>query len=333
LISRGYEAPQGETETQIAVIWQELLGVEQVSRHDNFFELGGHSLLAVSLIGRMRHIGLSTDVKALFSQPTLAALASAVGGGDEPGSDEVNVATNLITPSCQRITPDLLPLIKLTQEQIDLVVACVPGGAANVQDIYPLAPLQEGILYHHIAAEQGDPYVLQSQFAFQSRAHLDTFAQALQTVINRHDILRTSMHWESLDEPLQVVWRQVELSVEEIQLNPRFGDISRQLQERLDPRQIRMDIRRAPLMRVVCALDTVNQRWVATLMFHHMILDHTALDQVRYEMQVCLLGQADRLGDSVPYRNYVAQARQGVNEQDHELFFQDMLGDIDEPTL
>ncbi|EGH34836.1 amino acid adenylation, partial [Pseudomonas syringae pv. japonica str. M301072] len=71
----------------------------------------------------------------------------------------------------------------------------------------------------------------------------------------------------------QVVWRQVELSVEEIQLNPRFGDISRQLQERLDPRQIRMDIRRAPLMRVVCALDTVNQRWVATLMFHHMILD------------------------------------------------------------
>ncbi|RML31990.1 Syringopeptin synthetase B, partial [Pseudomonas syringae pv. atrofaciens] len=333
LISRGYEAPQGEIETQIAVIWQELLGVEQVGRHDNFFELGGHSLLAVSLIGRMRHIGLSTDVKALFSQPTLAALASAVGGGDEPGSDEVTVATNLITPGCQRITPDLLPLIKLTQEQIDLVVACVPGGAANVQDIYPLAPLQEGILYHHIAAEQGDPYVLQSQFAFQSRAHLDTFAQALQTVINRHDILRTSMHWESLDEPLQVVWRQVELSVEEIQLNPRFGDISRQLQERLDPRQIRMDIRRAPLMRVVCALDTVNQRWVATLMFHHMILDHTALDQVRYEMQLCLLGQADRLGDSIPYRNYVAQARQGVNEQDHELFFQDMLGDIDEPTL
>ncbi|WP_370661175.1 syringopeptin non-ribosomal peptide synthetase SypB [Pseudomonas fragariae (ex Marin et al. 2024)] len=333
LISRGYEAPQGEIETQIAVIWQELLGVEQVGRHDNFFELGGHSLLAVSLIGRMRHIGLSADVKVLFSQPTLAALASAVGGSDEPGSDEVTVATNLITPGCQRITPDLLPLIKLTQEQIDLVVACVPGGAANVQDIYPLAPLQEGILYHHIAAEQGDPYVLQSQFAFDSRAHLDSFAQALQTVINRHDILRTSMHWESLDEPLQVVWRHVELSVEDVQLNPDLGDISRQLQERLDPRQMRLDIRQAPLMRLVCTLDTVNQRWLATLMFHHMILDHTALDQVRHEMQVCLLGQADQLGDSIPYRNYVAQARLGLNEQDHELFFKDMLGDIDEPTL
>ncbi|WP_032632473.1 non-ribosomal peptide synthetase, partial [Pseudomonas syringae] len=150
LISRGYEAPQGETEEQIAVIWQDLLGVEQVGRHDNFFELGGHSLLAVSLIGRMRQSGLSSDVRVLFGQPTLAALAAAVGGGTE-----IVVPANLISEHCEHITPDLLPLADLTQEQIDKVVASVPGGVANVQDIYPLAPLQEGILYHHIAAEQG----------------------------------------------------------------------------------------------------------------------------------------------------------------------------------
>ncbi|EGH35486.1 amino acid adenylation, partial [Pseudomonas syringae pv. japonica str. M301072] len=44
-----------------------------------FFELGGHSLLAVSFIGHMRQSGLSVDVRALFGQPTLAALAAAVG--------------------------------------------------------------------------------------------------------------------------------------------------------------------------------------------------------------------------------------------------------------
>ncbi|NAP27562.1 syringopeptin non-ribosomal peptide synthetase SypC, partial [Pseudomonas syringae] len=328
LIRGGYEEPQGAAEIILAKIWSDLLNIERVGRHDHFFELGGHSLLAVSLIERMRQAGLSANVRTLFSQPTLAALAAASGA-----VDDLVIPANGIPVDCQRITPDMLPLVDLTQELIDQVVACVPGGAANVQDIYPLAPLQEGILYHHISAEQGDPYVLQAQFAFDSRAHLDSFAQALQTVINRHDILRTSMHWESLDEPLQVVWRHVELSVEEIEFNPCLGDIARQLQEHLDPRQIRLDIRQAPLMRLVCALDSGNERWVATLMFHHMILDHTALDQVRYEMQVCLRGQAEQLADSIPYRNYVAQARLGLKEQDHELFFQDMLGDIDEPTL
>ncbi|WP_413787156.1 hypothetical protein [Pseudomonas sp. B21-053] len=69
------------------------------------------------------------------------------------------------------------------------------------------------------------------------------------------------------------------------------------------------------------------------LLFHHMALDHTALDVVRHEMQAHLLGQSDQLGTAVPYRNYVAQARLGVSEQAHETFFREMLGDIDEPTL
>ncbi|WP_029573805.1 non-ribosomal peptide synthetase, partial [Pseudomonas syringae] len=83
VISGEYETPQGAAERAIAEIWQDLLSIDQVGRHDHFFELGGHSLLAVKLIERMRQIGLSADVRVLFSQPTLAALAAAVGGGTE----------------------------------------------------------------------------------------------------------------------------------------------------------------------------------------------------------------------------------------------------------
>ena len=330
LISRGYEAPIGETETQIAALWQDLLGIEQVGRHDNFFELGGHSLLAVSLIGHMRQLGLSADVRALFGQPTLAALAAAVGGGTG-----VVVPANLITGDCKRITPELLPLIDLTQVQIDQVVATVPGGVANVQDIYPLAPLQEGILYHHLAAEIGDPYVLQTQLAFDNRERMDAFVQALQTVIDRHDILRTSVVWQGLENPLQVVWRKAQLHLEALELDPVNGDIGVQLHSRFDPRHYRLDIGQAPLMRVAYAEDPRNQRICAMLLFHHMALDHTALEVVKHEIQNGLLGEAEALAASVPvpYRNYVVQARQGVSQADHETFFRDMLGDIDEPTL
>src|SRR5476651_2190174 len=81
VVVREYEAPQGDTEIALASLWAELLNVERVGRHDNFFELGGHSLLAVSLMGRMRRLGLSADVKVLFGQPTLSALAAALGSG------------------------------------------------------------------------------------------------------------------------------------------------------------------------------------------------------------------------------------------------------------
>ncbi|MBO1542134.1 non-ribosomal peptide synthetase, partial [Pseudomonas sp. OA65] len=328
LITRGYEAPQGEIETTLAQVWSELLKVERVGRHDHFFELGGHSLLAVTLIERMRQAGLSADVRALFSQPTLAALAAAVGGGHE-----VSVPQNRIPSCCEHITPAMLPLVTLDQQTIDRIVSTVPGGVRNVQDIYPLAPLQEGILYHHLSSEQGDPYVLQTQFAFDSRERLDDFTQALQGVIDRHDILRTSMAWEGLEEPVQVVWREAVLGIEQVSLRPEDGDIARQLQARFDARHHRLDIRQAPLMCIRFAQDAVNQRWVATLLFHHMALDHTALEVVRHEMQAYLLGQADQLGAAVPYRNYVAQARLGVGAQEHEGFFREMLGDVDEPTL
>ncbi|WP_152979117.1 hypothetical protein, partial [Pseudomonas corrugata] len=76
-------------------------------------------------------------VRVLFGQPTLMALAAAVGSGSE-----IVVPDNGIPPGCTRITPDMLTLTHLDQETIDHIASKVPGGMGNVQDIYPLAPLQ-----------------------------------------------------------------------------------------------------------------------------------------------------------------------------------------------
>ncbi|WP_045766893.1 condensation domain-containing protein, partial [Xanthomonas albilineans] len=265
-------APQGAIEQAIAAIWGDLLGLETIGRHDNFFALGGHSLLAVTLTERMRQQGLRADLRTLFATPTLAALAAA------SDAVSVNVPPNQIASDSAVITPEMLPLVTLTQEQIDSIVAIIPGGSANLQDIYPLAPLQEGIFFHHLLQRQGDAYLQPNLIAFDSRSRLDGFIDALQRVIDRHDILRTAVAWEGLAAPVQVVWRRAALVIEHLCLDEADGEVAAQLQSRFDPRHWRLDVRQAPLIRGVAAQDPANGRWLLQLLCHHLALDHTTLE-------------------------------------------------------
>ncbi|MGO4774699.1 amino acid adenylation domain-containing protein, partial [Lysobacter sp. 2RAB21] len=79
VLSRAYEAPQGEIEAAIAEIWQDLLSIERVGRNDHFFELGGHSLLAVQVASRLRQrLDVDIPLSDLFKSPQLTALARTV---------------------------------------------------------------------------------------------------------------------------------------------------------------------------------------------------------------------------------------------------------------
>ncbi|MFN4933452.1 AMP-binding protein, partial [Bradyrhizobium sp.] len=327
--AQAYAPPQGETEEELARIWEELLGVARVGRHDNFFALGGHSLLAVTLVERMRRAGIAADIRTLFATPSLAALAAAGGGG---GAVMVTVPANLIPAGCERITPEMLPLVTLSQVEIDRIAAAVPGGFANIQDIYPLAPLQEGILFHHLLGGEGDVYLLSGLLGFDSRARLDGFLAAFDAVIGRHDILRTAVLWEELPEPVQVVLRHAPLPVEEVALDAGGGDGAAQLRARFDARRCRLDVRRAPLLRVVIARDPRSEGWLLLLQFHHLVMDHTGLEILSEEIASHLRGEAERLSAPLPFRTYVAQARLGMSREQHETFFREMLGKVEEPT-
>jgi amino acid adenylation domain-containing protein len=89
---RRYEAPAGEVEQTLAGIWQELLGLERISRHDHFFELGGHSLLAVQLIVKVKQaFGISIALRDLFTSPTLIEFAGLINSDGSSKTSHQNL--------------------------------------------------------------------------------------------------------------------------------------------------------------------------------------------------------------------------------------------------
>ena len=322
-----YVAPRTPTEKIIADIWADVLSVEHVSVFDDFFKLGGHSLLAIALIERMRRAALPVDIKTFFVNPNVAALAEAT---TRSGS-EVIVPANGIPLGCTHITPAMVTLTALSSADLARIVDNVPGGAANIQDIYPLSPAQEGILFHHLMAEERDAYVMEMQLAFDTRGHLDRFVAALETIIARHDVLRTAVLWQELAEPVQVVWRQAPAIIEEVRLAPD-SDAAAQLSARYNPLNYRLDVRQAPLIRCFVAHDVANDRWLMQVLSHHLIDDNTSLKLMAEELRTIVDGRGATLPAPLPFRNFVHQARTGVSQAEHEAFFRSMLAHVEEPT-
>ncbi|WP_226938894.1 amino acid adenylation domain-containing protein [Janthinobacterium sp. FT14W] len=119
LASTAYQAPQGASETALAVIWQELLGVEKVGRHDQFFELGGHSLLAVQLMARIAsHFGQTLPLASLFQHADIAMLGAAL-------DSQAACAFQILVP--------------IQPKGQGRAVFAVPGAGGNVLSFAPLS--------------------------------------------------------------------------------------------------------------------------------------------------------------------------------------------------
>ncbi|WP_045764836.1 condensation domain-containing protein, partial [Xanthomonas albilineans] len=143
LATQAYVAPEGELETQLADLYRELLGVEQVGRHDNFFALGGHSLLGVRLISRIRSaLGLELPLATLFAQPRLVDLAQAL--------DNTDASTLPAIVPADRDAP--LPLSYAQQrlwflEQLDqrAARAYLLAGGVDLHGVLNLSALQQAL--------------------------------------------------------------------------------------------------------------------------------------------------------------------------------------------
>ncbi|MET7767040.1 AMP-binding protein, partial [Streptomyces sp. NPDC005393] len=118
------------------------------------------------------------------------------------------------------------------------------------------------------------------------------------------------------------------LPVEEVRLDPNGAEPVEQL---LAAGGLSMDLGRAPLIGLH-VVGVADGRWLLLVRVHHMVQDHTGLEMLLGEVRATIAGRGAELSEPLPFRNFVAQARAGVERSEHERFFAELLGDVDEPT-
>ncbi len=330
LSTKEYVAPSTDVEKTLVTIWQDLLAIDRIGINDNFFELGGHSLLIIQLISKLQEATLYLEAKDVFSNPTIKELALKVSSE----SNGFEVPENKITEETEAITPSMLPLVDVSQEDIDTVVAAIEGGVSNIQDIYPLSPLQEGMHFHHLISDpsEGDLYVNSGLILFESVEKRKAFIDVLNQVVNRHDVLRTCVISKNLPIPVQVVLRNVEIPVEDLSFE-EGTDVSKALKDAVENEIHWLDISKGPLMRLFLANDESKNEYYILLRYHHVIMDHVGLEKMMEEILMILSDQEAVLPTPALYRNFIASTLHQKNTLNTEAYFSEQFKDIEEPSF
>ncbi|MFH8344041.1 amino acid adenylation domain-containing protein [Streptomyces sp. NPDC018045] len=217
-------------------------------------------------------------------------------------------------PAAGGVTPSDFPLAGLDQATLDRVA----GDGRAVEDLYPLTPMQSGMLFHSMAEPDRPLYLEQISFVLDGVADPHLLGRAWQQVVDRTPVLRTSVLRDGLDEPLQAVHRTVTLPVSHLDWRNLARDAERRTA--LDELFARdhaagLDLSSAPLMRVALAAlpgDAVQVLWT----FHHLLLDGWSAFQVLSDVFACYgaLRRADADGSAAepalpfrpPFRDHVA---------------------------
>ena len=155
----------------------------------------------------------------------------------------------------------------------------------NLDNLYPLSPMQQGILFHTLSEPGSGVYVVQMSVELEDLA-ADALRQAWEEVMRRHPVLRTRFyHRESLGEPLQVVESSVALAWEEQDWRAAGEpEQQRRLREYLSADRTRgFDVGQAPLMRFML-MRLGESRFQMVWSHHHLLLDGRSMPLVLSEV-------------------------------------------------
>ena len=217
------------------------------------------------------------------------------------------------------------------------------GGSNSVEqdhrrevERYALTPAQRGMLYHHVdTGGQGGTDL--EQFLVRSTAPIErpTLERALTCVIAHHPILRTSFHWQDLDDPMQVVHETATMVVVDRDLTGLdAGTVALKLQSAVEEdRAEGMDLDVAPAMR--CTLLHHDEGSAMLLSFHHILLDGRSawfvLKEIFEAYDAIALGEQPSLMPHPPFRHHVDHL-DAMDWEEQRAFFTARLRNISAPT-
>ncbi|MEH2411053.1 amino acid adenylation domain-containing protein [Nostoc sp.] len=228
------------------------------------------------------------------------------------------------------VKPTLMPL----QEQLEICDMSVKN--KNIEDFYPLSPMQQGILFHSIAAPESGVYFEQLSWTLEGNFNIAAFQQAWQQIVERHSILRTRFVWEGLKEPVQVVHRQVTLPWVLLDLR-HLSSVEQQQQLEAflkSDRSVGFKLTRPPLIRLTLHHLAKNY-YHFTWSHHHLLIDGWSNATIFKEIFDCYKafskGQDVYLEPIRCYRDYIVWLQQ-QNLSQAEAFWRQLLKGFTTPT-
>jgi amino acid adenylation domain-containing protein/non-ribosomal peptide synthase protein (TIGR01720 family) len=203
----------------------------------------------------------------------------------------------------------------------------VESGSA-IDDVYPLTPVQQGLLFHTLL-EGGGIYVVQTEWRSPRPVDPAAFEETWRVLQERHAVLRTSFVWEGTPEPVQVVHRSAPVDMTWLD----WRDVAPPLVEERwrslldDDRAAGFDLRRAPLLRFI-AVQLPDDSWRVVWTYHHLIVDGWSVAILLDECDTLLRSRghpdAGTLEPAPPFRDYLAWCR-GLDRSGDEAYWRAVM--------
>ncbi|GAA1284274.1 amino acid adenylation domain-containing protein [Saccharothrix xinjiangensis] len=316
--SRSSAAPETPTERAIAALWAELVDGAEPGLDDDFFRTGGDSVSSMRLAARAQRQGIRLDVQHIFTRRTVRGMAAA--------ADEAAGRPVVAEP---RGDDDEALLAGVDPAHLEEVRAR-PG----VVDVYPLAPMQEGMLFRGLFWPDSDAYFNQNVLELVGGTDEDVLREAWRRVADRYEILRTGFDWHDRTEPLQYVRDDIAPPWAVHDWSGESADRHAELLERLlaDDRAAGLSLADCPLYRLTL-VRLGGGRHYLLWSHHHILLDGWCLSLIWGDVfrgyEELVHGRELRLEPVRPYRDYVRWIRaRTARSEESERFWREYLRDL-----